>query len=172
MNLKVEIGSLFVSKLKSGALFDKYDIDVSIDELENNESGAKLKYKFLLLSKPTNSKISVEGIVSILGSETEVNKHLEPDEKNIPKIVNSVYQELFPLFYVVTKSVEIPCPAYKISQISESAPTPVISTHTPEELQTAPKEEPAAQILEPLPEEPEALEEIENLIERQNVSPN
>jgi hypothetical protein len=184
MNPKVEIGSLFVSKLKSNATFEKYNIDVSIDEVENNESGIKIKYKFLLLSTPTNSKITVEGLASILGSEAEVTKYLEPDEKKIPNIVNTIYQELFPLFCIVTKSVEIPCPAYRISQISESAPTPIKSsdqTHAelPAELPVVPKEEPIVskeepveQIHEPQPEQSDTLEDLEKLIEEQNVSPN
>src|SRR3989454_10326500 len=118
MSPKVDIASLTVSKLKSGMSFEKYNIDVSIDEVENNETGIKLKYKFILLSTPTNSKISVEGFTSIQGSEAEVAKHLAPDERNIPLIVNLIYQELFPLFYMTAKSLEIPCPAYKISEIS------------------------------------------------------
>ena len=180
MNPKVEISSLFVSKSKSDFTFQKYNIDVSIDEVENNETGIKIKYKFLLLSTPTNSKITVEGLASIIGNESEVTKYLEPDEKNIPNIVNTIYQELFPLFCIVTKSVEIPCPAYKISQISESAPTPIkSSTQAPAELPVAPKEEPIVpkeepieQIQEPLPEQSDTLEDLEKLIEEQNVSPN
>ncbi|MBI3640198.1 MAG: hypothetical protein HY223_07785 [Thaumarchaeota archaeon] len=177
MNPKVEISSLFVSKLKSDATFQKYNIDVSIDEVENNESGIKIKYKFLLLSTPTNSKITVEGLASILGNEAEVTKYLEPDEKNIPNIVNTIYQELFPLFCIVTKSVEIPCPAYKISQISESAPTPIksstqIPAELPVEIPVAPKEEIIEQIQEPQPEQSDPLEDLEKLIEEQNVSPN
>ncbi|VVC06238.1 Uncharacterised protein [uncultured archaeon] len=180
MNPKVEISSFFVSKLKSDATFQKYNIDVSIDEVENNESGIKIKYKFVLLSTPTNSKITVEGLASILGNEAEVTKYLEPDEKNIPNIVNTIYQELFPLFCIVTKSVEIPCPAYRISQISESAPAPIKSSTqipeiiqvAPKELETAPKEEIIEQIQEPQPEQSDPLEDLEKLIEEQNVSPN
>src|SRR5207249_2271296 len=62
MSPKVDIASLTVSKLKSGMSFEKYNIDVSIDEVENNETGIRLKYKFILLSTPTNSKISVESL--------------------------------------------------------------------------------------------------------------
>ncbi|HET6457839.1 MAG TPA: hypothetical protein VFG24_03040 [Nitrosopumilaceae archaeon] len=180
MNPKVEISSLFVSKLKNNVAFEKYNIDASIDEVENNELGIKIKYKFILISTPTNSKISVEGLASILGNETEVTKYLAPDEKNIPNIVNTIYQELFPLFYIVTKGVEIPCPASKISQISEAAPAPIKdSTQIPEVPQTAPKEleeipkvEAVEQISEPQPEQSDTLEDLEKLIEEQNVSPN
>src|SRR5437867_7970101 len=185
MSLKVDIGSLTVSKLKSDVPFEKYNIDVSIDEVENNETGIKLKYKFVLLSTPTNSKISVEGIASIQGDEAAVNKYIEPDEKNIPMAVNLIYQELFPLFYVVTKSVGIPCPAYKISQISATVPshnkTPSqvpaepqsVAQETPHAAQETPRsvaqEQPMEQIQEKPAEQSEVFEELEQLVEGRNV---
>jgi hypothetical protein len=119
----IEINSLTVSKLKDlQDEFVKYDIDVSIDEVENaNFEGVQLKYKFGLVSIPTNARISIEGLVSLNGSESEISKQLEPDHKNIPTVVNQVYKEIYPLLYILTKSVQIPCPAYKLSQLS-SAP--------------------------------------------------
>jgi hypothetical protein len=123
MNPRIEITSLAVSKLKnSHDDFIKYNIDVSIDEVENNESGIKLKYKFILLSNPTNTKLTIEGLASLFGNEIEVSKQLEPDQKNVPVVVNGIYQEVFPLIYIVSKSLQIPCPAYKLSEISSTVP--------------------------------------------------
>ncbi len=123
MNPKIEITSLAVNKLKnSHDDFIKYNIDVSIDEIENNESGIKLKYKFVLFSNPTNTKLTVEGVASLFGNEMEMSKQLEPDQKNIPVVVNGIYQEVFPLIYIVSKTLQIPCPAYKLSQISSAVP--------------------------------------------------
>jgi hypothetical protein len=121
MHPTIEITSLAVSKLKnSHDDFIKYNIDVSIDEVENNESGIKLKYKFILFSNPTNTKLTIEGLASLFGNEMEISKQLEPDQKNIPVVVNGIYQEVFPLIYIVSKSLQIPCPAYKLSQISST----------------------------------------------------
>jgi hypothetical protein len=182
---KIDISAISVSRLKSDISFEKYHIDVSIDEIENNDLGIKLKYKFVLLSTPTNAKISIEGLTSLSGNETQIAKFLEPDQKNVPMIVNIVYQELLPLLYVLTKSIDIPCPAYKISQISqaqtsqaeESKPIqeePKIETtqapsepviEKPEEVQPVetPSEKSPSQ-------EPDALDELEKLVEGQNVS--
>ncbi|HEV2193478.1 MAG TPA: hypothetical protein VGR54_07680 [Nitrosopumilaceae archaeon] len=121
MNPKVEINSLSINKLKNEQnSFVKYDIEASLDEVENMETKVVLKYKFVLLSNPTNIKISVDGFTTIFGNETEISKHLSPDEKNIPSVVNTIYQEVFPLFYIVSKSMQIPCPAYRLSEISSS----------------------------------------------------
>jgi hypothetical protein len=124
MNPKVEISSLSVNKLKNEQnSFIKYDIEASIDEVESTETEVVLKYKFVLLSNPTNTKISVDGFTTISGNETEISKYLKPDEKNIPNVVNTIYQEIFPLFYIVSKSMQIPCPAYRLSEISPSRKT-------------------------------------------------
>ena len=121
MNPKVEINSISITKLNSEQKnFVKYNIEASFDELENTETEVKLKYKFILLSNPTNTKITTDGVATINGDQTEVSKFLAPDEKNIPHVVNNIYQEIFPLFYVISKSMQIPCPAYRLSQISTS----------------------------------------------------
>ena len=121
MNPKIEINSISITKLNNDqSNFIKYNIEASFDELENTETEVKIKYKFVLLSNPTNTKIITDGITTIYGDQTEVSKFLAPDEKNIPRVVNNIYQEIFPLFYVISKSMQIPCPAYKLSQISTS----------------------------------------------------
>lgn len=181
---KIEISSIAVSRLKGGVSFEKYNIDVSIDEIENNDLGIKLEYKFVLLSNPNNAKISVSGIISVLGDENEVTKYLEPDERNIPIIVNIAYQEILPLLYVLTKSIDIPCPAYKISQISQTAQPQSTARHQNEEpqipkqqeivkeerVETEPSQTPSEK---PSTEEAaDVLDELEKLVEGQNVSPN
>ena len=124
MDHRIEISSLLVNRLKNNHDdFAKYDIDVSLDEVENNESEIKLKYRIVLLSNPTNTKITTEGLVMIFGDENEVSRQLEPDQRNIPQIVNLIYQDIFPLVYIVCKSMQIPVPAYKLSQIASTTQT-------------------------------------------------
>lgn len=131
MNPKIEISSLSVGKLKNdNSTFVKYDVEISIDEVENTETEVKLKYKFTLMSNPTNTKINIEGLASIYGNQSEMAKHLEANEKNIPNVVSIIYQEIFPFFYVISKSMQIPCPAYSLLQMT--AP-PKSESKTPEE---------------------------------------
>jgi len=160
---KIDISAISVSRLKSGIPFEKYHIDVSIDEIENNEFGIKLKYKFVLLSTPTNAKISIEGLTSLSGNENQIAKFLEPDQKNVPMIVNIVYQELLPLLYVLTKSIDIPCPAYKISQISQ---TQTSQTEEPTPIQEEPKIEATQAQSEPSIEKPEEVQPVETPSEK------
>lgn len=121
MQQKVDINSFLVTKLKDEhCSFIKYDIEASIDEVESEEDHIKLKYKFILLSNPTNVKLSIDGFTTIHGNQQDMAKHLSNDERNIPRIVNALYQEIFPFLYITSKTMHIPCPAYKLADISKT----------------------------------------------------
>lgn len=133
MNPKIEITSLSFSKLKNEHSFSKYNIEASLDEAENRDSEVVLKYKLVFLSNPTNTKINVEGLATLYGDQAEISAQLSPDEKNIPIILSSIYQEIFPLFFIVSKSMQIPCPAYRLSQMAApSQPDKIISEQVQE----------------------------------------
>jgi hypothetical protein len=118
MNLKIEINSISFSKLNNDQGFVKFNIEASLDEVENRDSEVVLKYRLLLLSNPTNAKIMIEGLATLYGDQAEISKQLCPDEKNIPIVLNLIYQDVFPLFFIISKSMHIPCPAYRLSQMS------------------------------------------------------
>jgi hypothetical protein len=130
MNLKIEINSISFSKLKNESGFVKYNIEASLEEVENRDSEVLLKYRLILLSNPTNAKITVEGMATLYGDQTEISKQLGPDEKNIPIVLNLIYQEIFPLFFIMSKSMQIPCPAYRLSQMSYVPQTEKIASET------------------------------------------
>jgi len=122
VNSQVVVNSLAVKKNNEANLnFVKYDIEVSIEEIENKETQNKLKFVITLLSEPKNVRLSIDGHVEIFGNEAERAKFLEKDENNIPQVLHLIYKELFPLFFMLTKSVSVQCPAYRLSEIS--APT-------------------------------------------------
>ena len=122
MNSQVVVNSLAVKKNKEANFnFVKYDIEVSIEEIENKDTKSKLKFVITLLSEPKNVRLSIDGHVEIFGIEAERAEFLEKDENNIPQVLHLIYKELFPLFFMLTKSVGVPCPAYRLSEIS--APT-------------------------------------------------
>ncbi|GEM_PF-5964621 len=122
MHQKVEINSFSVTKLKDEhSFFTKYDIEASIDEVESEEDHVRLKYKFVLLSNPTNVKISMDGFTTVYGNRQEISNHLGNDEKNIPRVVNAMYQEIFPYLYITSKTMQIPCPAYKLADIAKTS---------------------------------------------------
>lgn len=134
MNPKIDLSSLSISKSRNELdSFVKYDIEVNLEEIASAENKAVIRYILTLLSNPKGIRINVEGEASIQGSESEIAHFLEQDENRVPRILHSIYQELFPLFYVNSKSIGIPCPAYKLSQISSST-----AAASPRPAETAP----------------------------------
>lgn len=138
MHQRVEINSFMVTKLKDEISFTKYDIEASIDEVESEDDHVRLKYRFVLLSNPTNVKISVDGFTSVYGNQQEITRHLSNDERNIPRVVNALYQEVFPFLYITSKTMQIPCPAYKLADITKSSHQDIV--HSPEQIETKPIE--------------------------------
>jgi len=119
MHPKVEIGSLAISKSEEDqSAFIKYDIDASLDEVKTTENLSKLKFSFTILSDPKNIRLIADGLVTIVGNQSKREEVLVNDEKNIPKILNQIYQNLFPTFFMVTKCIEVPCPPYMLGGIS------------------------------------------------------
>jgi len=152
----VAINSLAISKNKeSNSEPLKYNIEVSIEEIENKEDKNKLKYVIVLLSEPKNVRLAVEGTVDISGDQSERTKILEKDENNVPRLLHLIYEELFPVFFMSTKTIGVPCPAYRLSQISEPSEideSPI--TEEQENVSTVP-EQPVT------PEQPTATPEVE-----------
>jgi hypothetical protein len=175
MNPKIEVSSLLVNKLKNSQEdFIKYDIDVVLDEIESLDTSIKLKYKFALLSNPPNTKLNTEGFVTVYGNDSEVSKLLSPDEKNIPIIVNVVYQEIFPLFYLVSKSMQIPCPSYRLSEISSKQQIegkPKETDEIPQPIKESPQENITISEENGIGESTESVESAdEEILQEANVS--
>ncbi len=172
MQQRVEINSFQVSKLKDmNDLFAKYDIEASIDEVESEDDHIKLKYKFVLLSNPTNVKISMDGFTTVYGNQQEMAKQLSNDERNIPRVVNALYQEIFPFLYITSKTMEIPCPAYKLSDISKARQTEETQpVQVEEKIEIEPMESvtPSDELTE-IQNQP-SIEPAESLIQEQNIS--
>ena len=155
MNPQVVVNSLAVKNNKEANFnFVKYDIEVSIEEIENKDTKSKLEFVITLLSEPKNVRLSIDGHVEISGNEAERAIFLEKDENNIPQVLHLIYKELFPLFFMLTKSVGVPCPAYRLSQISAPTEGQKIDDSEPQTIETPqPEAKPEPQTIEtPQPE--------------------
>ena len=122
MNPQVMVNNLTISKSTNPHdPFVKYDIEAQLEEVENTDEETKVKYEFTLLSNPKNIRINIDGLATIHGNQSEISQFLEQDKNNVPRILHIIYQELFPLFYTNSLAMQIPCPAYKLSQIDAPA---------------------------------------------------
>jgi len=162
---------------------DKYDVEANIDELENTDEQSVYKYGFTALSNPKNVRLSIEGIARIFGDPIERNEIIEKDENDVPKILTMIYQELFPTFFLLSKTLNVSCPPHQIGTVgqilekdvevsdenetseTESPQETTIESEVSDENETSETESPQETTIESEPEanlENDSEEELEN----------
>lgn len=115
LNIQVDLNSISMSKNDpKNNVFHKYDVEATIDEIENAETHSTFKYGFTILSNPKNVRLTIEGMTKISGDTKERDDILAKDENDIPKILSVIYQELFPTFFLLSKSLNVSCPPIQI----------------------------------------------------------
>ena len=120
LKAEIELNSISMSKNDPKITkLDKYDVEANIDEVENTEEMSVYKYGFTALSDPKNVRLSIEGIARIFGDSIERNEILEKDEHDVPKILTMIYHELFPTFFLLSKTLNVSCPPHQIGAMGD-----------------------------------------------------
>ncbi len=115
MNAQIELNSIAMSKNDPKITkLDKYDVEANIEEVDNSDDQSVFKYGFTALSNPKNVRLAIEGVARIFGDSVERNEILEKDENDVPKILTMIYHELFPTFFLLSKTLNVSCPPHTI----------------------------------------------------------
>ena len=133
MNHEIEVSNLMFNKTSNEEInFKKYDINVDLEEESSNDQKTVLKYSLDLTSNPKNSVINISGNTTLSGEQSEIEEFLKQENEKTPEVVSLIYQELFPLMYIISKNMKIPSPAHTISQnnVRESEQQNENSRHT------------------------------------------
>ncbi|MGY5144163.1 MAG: hypothetical protein ACW9XH_06745 [Candidatus Nitrosopumilus sp. bin_32a] len=121
MNAQIELTSIAMSKNDPKITkLDKYDVEANIEEVDNSDDQSVFKYGFTALSNPKNVRLALEGIAKIQGDAAERNEILEKDENDVPKILTMIYHELFPTFFLLSKTLNVSCPPHTIGEMGSS----------------------------------------------------
>jgi len=130
MSTKVAINSVSMNKSHTQlSSFKKYNIEAELNEVENKKDLSILEYSFTIISDTKNIRLGIKGTVTISGKFSQIDEFLKKDENNIPKILPLVYQELFPVFFMLSKSLDVQCPPYQLCKLDASTETPEISAN-------------------------------------------
>jgi len=114
---EVEVSNLMFNKASDEQIdFKKYDINVELEEESSNDQKTVLKYSIDLTSNPKNSVINISGNTILSGEQSEIEEFLKQEDQKTPQVVSLIYQELFPLMYIISKNMKIPAPSHTISQ--------------------------------------------------------
>ncbi len=148
MKTHVELTSIAMSKNDPKITeMDKYDVEANIDEVDNSENESVFKYGITALSNPKNVRLGIEGIARISGDSDERNEILNKDENDVPKILTMIYHEMFPTFFMLSKSLNVSCPPHTISAIgsglseTEDIPESAEDVELPKEVLESPVDE-------------------------------
>jgi len=87
----------------------------------------------------------------------ERNELLEKDENDVPKILTMIYHELFPTFFLLSKSLNVFSPPHTIGKMGNS---PIESDDSSEMDSNENSVDLPEEILEPSPETPTETAEI------------
>ena len=118
MKAQIDLDSISMSKNDPKLTqLEKYDVDANIDEVQSDDEISVFTYKFTALSNPKNVRLSISGTAKISGDTMERDEILENDEDGIPKILTVIYQELFPTFFLLSKTLNVSCPPHQIGQM-------------------------------------------------------
>ncbi len=121
---EVEVSNLMFNKASDEQIdFKKYDINVELEEESSNDQKTVLKYSIDLTSNPKNSVINISGNTILSGEQSEIEEFLKQEDQKTPQVVSLIYQELFPLMYIISKNMKIPAPSHTISQNQILDPT-------------------------------------------------
>ena len=113
---EVEVSNLVFNKISDEQKnFNKYNINVELEEESSNDEKTVLKYSLDLTSNPKNAVINISGSTTLSGEPSEIEKFLKQEDEKTPEVVSLIYQELFPLMYIISKNMKIPSPAHTIS---------------------------------------------------------
>jgi len=120
MKAQIDLNSISMSKNDPKITqLEKYDVNANIEEVENGEDRSIFKYGITALSNPKNVRLTIEGIASIFGDSMERDEILNKDENDVPKILTMIYQELFPTFFLLSKTLNVSCPPHQIGAMSQ-----------------------------------------------------
>ena len=120
---EIEVSNLMFNKTSNEEIkFKKYDINVDLEEEFSNDEKTVLKYSLDLTSNPKNAVINISGNTILSGEQSEIEEFLKQEEEKTPEVVSLIYQELFPLMYIISKNMKIPSPAHTISQNNVKEP--------------------------------------------------
>lgn len=160
MNAQIELTSIAMSKNDPKITkLDKYDVEANIEEVDNSDDQSIFKYGFTALSNPKNVRLALEGIAKIHGDAAERNELLEKDENDVPKILTMIYHELFPTFFLLSKTLNVSCPPHTIGDMGSS---PVVESEAEESSDDEVIENISEMASESSPEITETAEPAEN----------
>lgn len=88
-----------------------YKLNVSLEEKHRRPDGLTIGFNLELTGSPQVVKITVTGVARLAGSQKEIGENTaKRDDRAPPKIVETIYERLYGLLYLLAGSMRVPYP--------------------------------------------------------------
>ena len=133
VSIQVAISSVSAVKLNekpaSGELI--FDVGAKLEEKDRKSGKVTVIFVLTVGTKPTVVKFGIEGLATLTGKDSEIEKSLEIDpETKIPRMLYGVYQRAFMALYLVSTILDTPYPPPDLFHSSKQ-PTPKVEISPP-----------------------------------------
>lgn len=88
-----------------------FDVKAKLEEKERKSQMSIVGFSLFLSTKPSIVKLQVDGIATLTGKDTDIQKMLEVDsETRMPMLFQRIYQAAFTAMYLMSSLLNTPSP--------------------------------------------------------------
>jgi len=115
----------------------KFNISANLEEVERGANKVLLKFVFIIVTDPRVVKYQVEGRTEMEGQLENIKKALTPHPSTkVPMVLFDIYQQVYASIFVLSKTVDAPCPSPELLSTSPAIPSAVQEIQQDSQAQT------------------------------------
>ena len=89
-----------------------FGFNVNMEESERKSESISLSFQMTMDTEPPIAKFTIEGVATLKGEISEVEKLLSPDQQtNVPIIFTRIYKQVYSILFLLAGSLDIPTPS-------------------------------------------------------------
>lgn len=127
IKIEVSILSMLGSKLDERANSFKpvkFNINANLEEAGRSVNKVSLRFAFTIITNPRVVKYQVEGATELKGSLELIKKVMMPHPSTrVPNVLYDIYQQVYASIFVLSKTIDSPCPSPELLSTSPVAPS-------------------------------------------------
>lgn len=113
VSIAVHIHSIVCHRLgdEKEAESTEFDVNADLEEKKRRSGSRDIQFTILVKSRPSTIKFKVEGMATVDGKDSQIDKILEIDPTmKIPAILHRVYQHVFTAIFLLASIMNSPYP--------------------------------------------------------------
>jgi hypothetical protein len=89
-----------------------FDFGANLEEVDRSSDSVVLNFKMTMDTEPQIAKFIIEGVTTLTGEESEIEKLLAADpQTNVPIVFTRIYQTVYSIIFMLAGAVDVPYPS-------------------------------------------------------------